>query len=1133
MKKFIDKTTSGNENSVKKINNLPSDNSSFSLGYVSSGDISPANTLLITDFSSLISENNNISISNNSIYNEGQKIFYADELGILQDSEGNSLFSSPELMVSDLPLLDPYLDERKLTQDLDPENFVFSYYISKNYTLIDKDLYSYDSLKDYIPQEKIPSSIIVVNKNGEEYTDKSNGKKKYRILLDQITLDEVDVQLARPETLRPHRIVVLLPDAKDEDLYLTYDMTMISSDKTFSQTKYNHKEKINPLPIFDNEKEESVVADLTSRNKRIYSTKQISSNYNFVNGLNSSIEGYEVFVPKKAISDNRNYQTFNWRLIAKIVNRTNVSSINYQEAITEEDLIRQRTIRCAVLWTSADRSAAEASQNVGYASPYIFNRLQNSPFNLSSYIFENPLAEAGVLKTSYNYWMVNIDNLANLDDFDIVAWSPTSNITVSQAQKIKSFIEDKHGTVFLDLSSPSLNSQSATLIYPYLSMASSSVQMNNWEYNRDNLFINELKTNAWPISDNIFEAVGNQVYYGIFGNAVNSVSGERKYYKYFDNQDLATANIVLKENTNNQNKPIFVSVEYQPVADSLVRGSILATTTPVLKYCNDVYQSSSIFNQAISNSSFSQTDNGQVIPTAVIEGPFKILYNAVSVAMLSKSQASRSLDMRSSTYYMVGNWNSSYVLNGSVLLEDEKSEYSTIPSETNGDLVYSKNIISNYGSIFDYYKRIVYDLLPDQYSLIAQDINKGNIELYIEVTNNNIILNGLNKISNDYFSSEINDIPSSHSLYKVVSSQYDGSIFAHTTVGSASFEIPGGFGPYELREKNILRSSDISGNFVGNKVSANSYKSYPFSFSTYNTYLISNEQPINYDVTWTANVIATGTATLSRRILAKNIPAETRSDSSVKPVQGYSGIDVDDNSIIAALPPDKRISHVKNNFLYTGDIDAGNTHISYKQGRSGLREDYTKYIQYTLANCGISSIKNIQVDGKFGPQTTSYVKIFQSEKGLTWVDGVVDSQTKSYLLRVWKSLAKNNFDKFTSVVDNIRKKDPDVIKYIRKRVNPEVNELHSSDLDYRRISFTYNKGPEGVIKDVVYVRVPKMYNTLKDSSAISNLKVNSITIKAGAFDGATKYKGVKINKILCSPQADADELKRTKNRYCF
>jgi len=56
----------------------------------------------------------------------------------------------------------------------------------------------------------------------------------------------------------------------------------------------------------------------------------------------------------------------------------------------------------------------------------------------------------------------------------------------------------------------------------------------------------------------------------------------------------------------------------------------------------------------------------------------------------------------------------------------------------------------------------------------------------------------------------------------------------------------------------------------------------------------------------------------------KTYPAERRSDSSAKPVQGYSGIDVDDNDVIAALPKDKRISHVKNNFLYTGDIDAGN-----------------------------------------------------------------------------------------------------------------------------------------------------------------------------------------------------------------
>jgi len=283
MKKFTDKTQSGNESSLKKVTNLPINDSSFSFGYVSSTSINPENSLLITDFSSLIPENNNITLSNNSIYNEGQKIYYADEVGILQDADGNSLFSSQDLLITDLPLLDPYLDEQKMSTELDPGNYAFSYYISKNYTMLNKNFYSYDSLRDYIPQEKIPSSIIVIDKNGDEYVDRSTKKRKYRILLDPLSADDADKSL-----LKPHSIVVLLPDVKDEDLYLVYDMVMISSSNSLSQTKYKHKEKINSLPIFSYEKEESVVADLTSRNKKIFSTKQLATNYNFVNSLNSS-----------------------------------------------------------------------------------------------------------------------------------------------------------------------------------------------------------------------------------------------------------------------------------------------------------------------------------------------------------------------------------------------------------------------------------------------------------------------------------------------------------------------------------------------------------------------------------------------------------------------------------------------------------------------------------------------------------------------------------------------------------------------------------------------------------------------------------------------------------------------------
>lgn len=880
--------------------------------------------------------------------------------------------------------------------------------------------------------------------------------------------------------------------------------------------------------FFNGVLEESEVADLTSRNKKIFATKAISTRSNFLNQFNSSNEGYEIFVPKKAITDNRSYETFNWRLVAKVTNRVNVNEVNYGDSVDSEANIRQKVINCTVLCTGPDYQSAISSGNTGYINPYIFNRLSNSSFNLSSYSFVNPKADTNLTPNSARYWMTNIDQIENLEDYDIVAWSPTSPISAANAIKIRSFIENRNGTVLLDLSSSSLTPDAAAQIYPYLTLSSSTVSMSNWEYNTSNVFIDELQNNGWPISDNVFEAVNDQVYYGIFGNAVNSVSNNRKSFKYFNSPNITSSNIVLKENTNNSNSPIFVSVEHRATSNSLSRGLLLATTAPVMKYCNDIYQSSSVFNQALSNSSLTQRDQGNVLATAAIEGPFKILYNTALLSTTSRMQRSRTLDIRSSTYYVTSSWRTNYVLNGDVLLDDEVSEYSLIPdSNVNDELILSKNLTEGY-NLSDLYKRTVYDSLPDQYSILAQDISLSNVEFYIESTNKDVKFNNLTLIENDSLTNEVSDIPSSHSLYRAYPTQYNSSLFAYTQTASIPFEIPSGYGAYVLKEKNSLIPTEEN-----SQIRSGAFKSYPFSLSSYSTYVQSSEVPLKYDATWTANVLATGSATLSRK---KTITTNNNIDvvdNSVFPLEGYSSVDVDDNSIIRSIKdPMARISSPKNNFFYSGDIEitkySGQYGTDPEDRKTG---DFVKYIQYTLANSGISSIKNIKIDGIYGNQTKSYVSIFQQTKNLIYTDGGVDSETKSYLIRVWKDLRKNNLAKYLNTIDKITKENPQAVVFIIQGVdNPELSELANSDRPYRRISFSgsLKDGPKGIIKDTIYVKVPQIYSATSTENQISNVKINSITITPGIFAGASKYKGIKVSKIICAPSTQDNRLDGAK-----
>lgn len=242
MKKFVNKTNNQKEESVIKAINLVNDEETVSLAYFSSKEVTPKNSLIITDYSTLIQENNNIQ---GVEIDSDSKIYYANELGILEDESGNSLFSSKDISISDLFLSKETLDSAYDTTTVNPDDFVHSYYISRHYTLLSKILYSFNSINDFIDEDRIPLSIKVLDENGEEYIDKNTKKKKYRILLDPLLTSAVD-----KNNLKPYSIVVLIKDPLYKNLYLSYDKVEIISNNALSPVYYGFKENINPIPVF-------------------------------------------------------------------------------------------------------------------------------------------------------------------------------------------------------------------------------------------------------------------------------------------------------------------------------------------------------------------------------------------------------------------------------------------------------------------------------------------------------------------------------------------------------------------------------------------------------------------------------------------------------------------------------------------------------------------------------------------------------------------------------------------------------------------------------------------------------------------------------------------------------------------
>ena len=1166
MDKFNLNIDNSSQKKIRKVNNLPLDDSSTALAWFNSKPVTPANNISVTDLSNFIPENSyssNINASNRSAKN---KIVFANELGILEDSDGYTVFDSDDISVSDTFLNARALDKKYYTGDIEKNGFVHSFYVSRYYTLLPRSSYGYDGLDDFLSESSVPKSIKVIDKNGFEYVDQSTGLKKYRVLIEQL-----DLPIYLDRSNLPSKIIVLFDSPSPVDLSLVYDKVVLSSTESISSTVPQYKENINTVSIFNRVAEESIVVDNSSRSKKIYSKKSITAKNNLINSTNARAEGFEIFVPKKALSDNRTYESFNWRLITKVKRSVDVSSINNGEEIDSESSIKQKVINCAVLSTTAQIASMQQSNDFGAANPYVFLRLEQSPFNASKYTYTNPRSNDIVSiygKYDAMYWLLNIDTVTDdqLSLYDIVTWTPSSPIAIDQGLKIKKYLEQTQGTLVLDLSKLS---SGAETIDSALSVSTQEYALDTWTYNSENIFINENKTNAWPINSSVFErlTVDNINYdvYSIFGRSNLSDLTTKKTVKEFIG-NISTNNVVLN---NSRSKPIFVSLEFAPSTDSLSKGTLLATTTPMLKYCNDIYQPSSIFDIATSNNGPMAILQTTFVAVAAIEGPMKLLYNACSVALLSRAFSSRVKDLRSSMYYQVSNWQSAYVLNGNALLEDEKKEaYSLIKIDNEnavGTSKYARDLIPSNSSVLEFYKKSIYDFLADQHSISLQEIDSSNLEFYIEVTNDDVEIANATLIKGRglFYTQDVQsgrEIPTSYSLFRVDNDNTTGPIYAYTDSPSAQFTVPGGFGPYVIRER-LYRSStkEINDGLSSSISSSNSYKNYTFNFSIFNSYNQSSESALSFSANWSAVMTAEYTATLSRQARYEDVfpPGSKREADDVaitatyETGEAFSGADRVGTSVVPA--PTKTAEQAAfesgnitqeqaqaleqrrgtsnliytpaaqvitsnnpiNNFLYTGDIQQGNTIGAYGFGKPGMLTDYIKYIQITMREANILVAKKLpELSGKYEVNTKTAVKNFQIAANARFEDGTVDSETKALMAKVvWKAIKITDPTRYNSIISRLQVNNPTVVKYVTAAADAiELSDLPNRDWNYRKITFTGQSGPIKLV-DTIFYGVP--FNQIPDVNGIDtqdlkNQVLKSVTIHPGAFAGATSYKGIQL-----------------------
>lgn len=911
MKQFKNLTQNAKENAAKIGKIVPTD--AANLAFYSNEQLSPSSNLSVIDVSEAIPENK-ASIAS------GVKTYFANELGILEDENGSTVFPTSNLLVSDTILSKDYVTEELNEFEINSLEFFHYYYVSRFFTAAPGG-YSISELDDYLNPSSIKYlNIKVIDSNNQEYIDINTGRKKYKILLDPYftnqNSEEADI---------PYKVIVGLDASSPVGLKLIYDKVECDSDGRIISQNLRYSETINAAPYFKLLPEESFVVDNSYR-KKVFSVKKYNKKYSDIFTSYSTPTGYSAYVPKKALADNRTFEVFNWRLIARSKQSLNLELVDYFADLENNTGIKQKTVSAAVLYDSTDTTSLD---NI---KPYVFYRLENSAFNFSKFSFENPL-QNNQEKNKASYWMVDINSIDSLNQFDVVAFRPTKKLSERAISIISNYVKLQNGTIIVDGSNyPSEEPFISSEIFMY--GISTSQVPTYYGYNESSKILDENKNGGWNINQSIFENED----FGIFGL-------KKGTYRYL-NSAVNSKSFLNIGSSSSSNSSVGALFEFASQGDSVAQGNIIFTSFSFLEYCNSIYSISSKATVLNSNNGDTAIDEAEEnLLASVTEGPFKFLYNCVSYAMYSRAYAGTVLDTRSSLFNFVGEWNSSWVMNQDALLEQEKEAHFKNIAIDSSNNRYARDLTLSYNSIEDYYVKNIYNSLPTYHRDKIAYIDLSQVEFFIEVTNPDVIIHNSEKITDISQALEQYNIPTSYIVHKINNAKQKS--YAYTDTISPVINIPDGFGPYVVKEIPSIKSSGTKS--LSNQIDPiNYFQSYPFELESAYSYQTATDKPLNFSGDYSANVRIhyQGTAelpvkkpvgTVVRNYVTQVPRGEPSNQDRVVIIPGQPLPEqncVNIKSIFDLFSPQGQIPKTNGYqwraFDYTGDIDAGNTSSEIK-----------------------------------------------------------------------------------------------------------------------------------------------------------------------------------------------------------
>jgi hypothetical protein len=948
---FDNSTDAGNELAIRRGKVVPED--AVNLAYVKSPELSPAENIVIVD-TSRITEENSINLQ------ERCKIYYADSLGVLEDSIGNRVVDDEYPNITDVFSVDEDYNALPASEYKSAHILPFVH-VSRHFHLDFAGLTLPSDLFEF--REDI---LKVVDTKGRLYLD-STGKPRYKVRITP-ALSAPQVEQGQQQA---YRVYAYVDTDENDELFLVYNKVEISNSGLYVRQRINYKERLNLRPVFEYVPEESEVVDRSSWQKKIYSTKPITLKEQILGVPYQGVDGFKVYVPKKAVGDPRVFQLFHWRVNCDFI----TSAVTDQIRFTG-------TVKAGVVVTNASAQSR---------APYSLLNLSRSSFNATKFNIVNPL-KPGVTGTDQEtaaYWQVNIDTVTEeeLKQFDLLLWTPAgpSFDFSDYLGKIDAFTRAGGGTLFID----STGFTRPDNLGPSVSngVAPSYAAFRNPGHDPGYTAVNPVAVdNSNPLFDGAAQLGGWNLLDGQNNDELGSLNWMQSMTAVWDNNVgytqfitnvpsdwsvlvRANGNPVTIQKTTGPGRIIFSTFSH------LYSTSFITMNIPAWVHHND---GPTLWNAV-------PDFYRQTINSPVVEGAYKFLFNVALLAVQGRSLGDTDQLAYSSSWSYSTDWQASWVINADndTLSQSEKDRYSfaLLPEDPTA-------------------------ATPVLTPVWKRKLDDRSCEHLVEeaILANPVLRRRQLGSTRRYHLEVSSDVVHTNSLI-----QGSDPPYAWTHAYSPPFVVPRELGP------NVVREEEAKGEYKAGRYMQVSYPPLRYAGQVQAGYAETTEQLTTQRVTWTARGTAKRTVEERYRdVVSVPVSKDVVLHWRDFPQQWPTGIaDGPRRYLTSDFKPREGYNHPvgisswQEHNYYGGA--AGNAHLNWPyMGMSGRLVEGTRYqhgqdvtsgnvVQFVQEILNRSIGAGLAVDGNFGSRMEQAVRNFQTRFGARFVDGIIDAETWSIL----------------------------------------------------------------------------------------------------------------------------------------